>query len=311
MAKRLLLKVIVLGESGIGKTSLINRYVNRSFSEQYRKSIGVDFLCKEVELDGQHVTLEIWDTSGQKRFQSFGETFYRGACCCVLGYDITNSGSFEAVERHREELISVGFSDTDFPFVLIGIKSDLQAKRKVPRERARAWARSKNDIPVFEVSAKDGDQVNEAFLEVVRRALPKEPVVLVSNDGARVPFSAKIVKFSGFVKEVAGERPLVQDIPTEVSTEHLMRVKEYLRHHSYQTPPSIPTALPSSNLSDFISDWDDAFVSSFSRDDFQVFYDAVNYLQIQVLIELCGATTAIWSSAEDSQQALSSPPSSS
>lgn len=83
--KKVLLKVIILGDSGVGKTSLMNQYVNKKFSNQYKATIGADFLTKEVIVDDRIVTMQIWDTAGQERFQSLGVAFYRGADCCVLG----------------------------------------------------------------------------------------------------------------------------------------------------------------------------------------------------------------------------------
>ncbi|KAJ8910435.1 hypothetical protein NQ315_012577 [Exocentrus adspersus] len=82
--KKVLLKVIILGDSSVGKTSLMNQYVNRKFSNQYKATIGADFLTKEVTVDDRTVTMQIWDTAGQERFQSLGVAFYRGADCCVL-----------------------------------------------------------------------------------------------------------------------------------------------------------------------------------------------------------------------------------
>jgi hypothetical protein len=121
-----------------------------------------------------------------------------------------------------------------------------------------------------------------------------DSIVLVSSDGQRIAFSPKISSFSNLVKDVVGEEQTVEDIPTKVSAEHLTKIKEYLDHHGYEKPPTIPYPLGDSNLLRYISEWDNSFVSSFSREDFQVFYDMVDYLQIQVLMELCGATIASW-----------------
>ncbi|KAF0721376.1 hypothetical protein AaE_010076, partial [Aphanomyces astaci] len=88
--KKVLLKVIILGDSGVGKTSLMNQYVNQKFTNQYKATIGADFLTKEIMSDEKLVTMQIWDTAGQERFQSLGVAFYRGADACVLVYDITN-----------------------------------------------------------------------------------------------------------------------------------------------------------------------------------------------------------------------------
>ncbi|KAJ7978376.1 Ras-related protein Rab7 [Quillaja saponaria] len=125
--RRTLLKVIILGDSGVGKTSLMNQYVNRKFSNQYKATIGADFLTKEVQFEDRLFTLQIWDTAGQERFQSLGVAFYRGADCCVLVYDVNSMKSFDNLNNWREEfLIQASPSDPEnFPFVVIGNKIDV------------------------------------------------------------------------------------------------------------------------------------------------------------------------------------------
>ncbi|KAG5624998.1 hypothetical protein H5410_010216 [Solanum commersonii] len=103
--RRTLLKVIILGDSGVGKTSLMNQYVNKKFSNQYKATIGADFLTKEVQFEDRLFTLQIWDTAGQERFQSLGVAFYRGADCCVLVYDVNSMKSFENLNNWREEFL--------------------------------------------------------------------------------------------------------------------------------------------------------------------------------------------------------------
>jgi Ras-related protein Rab-7A len=171
-----LLKVIILGCSGVGKTSLMNQFVTHKFSNQYKATIGADFLTKQVEVDGQMVTLQLWDTAGQERFQSLGVAFYRGADCCVLVYDITDQKSFDALDSWRDEfLIQASPRDPDnFPFVLLGNKCDLDSKRKVNKTRAQNWCKSKNEIPNFETSAMDSSNVEAAFMRVARDALKQE-----------------------------------------------------------------------------------------------------------------------------------------
>lgn len=106
--KRALFKVIVLGDSGVGKTSLVAQYVHKRFSNQYKATIGADFMSKELQVDDRLVTLQIWDTAGQERFQSLGVAFYRGADCCVLVYDVNVLKSFDNLDNwHREFLNQV------------------------------------------------------------------------------------------------------------------------------------------------------------------------------------------------------------
>ncbi|EME27429.1 Ras-related protein RABG3c [Galdieria sulphuraria] len=168
-----LLKVVVLGDSGVGKTSLLERFVNRRFSQQYKATIGADFLTKDMFVDDRNVNLQIWDTAGQERYQSLGSAFYRGADACVLVYDITDVKSFESLETWRDEfLVSASPSDPQhFPFIVLGNKSDLEGQRSVPSRRAQQWCVSKGDIPYFETSAKENISVDKAFDVVVTNAL--------------------------------------------------------------------------------------------------------------------------------------------
>uniref|UniRef100_A0A0D3ELB0 Ras-related protein Rab7 n=3 Tax=Oryza TaxID=4527 RepID=A0A0D3ELB0_9ORYZ len=165
--RRMLLKVIILGDSGVGKTSLMNQYVNKKFSNQYKATIGADFLTKEVQIDDRLFTLQIWDTAGQERFQSLGVAFYRGADCCVLVYDVNVTKSFERLNSWREEfLIQASPSDPEnFPFVVLGNKIDVDGgnSRTVSEKKAKAWCASKGNIPYFETSAKEGFNVEAAF----------------------------------------------------------------------------------------------------------------------------------------------------
>ncbi|XP_010570303.1 PREDICTED: ras-related protein Rab-7a isoform X1 [Haliaeetus leucocephalus] len=170
--KKVLLKVIILGDSGVGKTSLMNQYVNKKFSNQYKATIGADFLTKEVMVDDRLVTMQIWDTAGQERFQSLGVAFYRGADCCVLVFDVTAPNTFKTLDSWRDEfLIQASPRDPEnFPFVVLGNKIDLE-NRQVTTKRAQAWCYSKNNIPYFETSAKEAINVEQAFQTIARNAL--------------------------------------------------------------------------------------------------------------------------------------------
>ncbi|CAO3640281.1 unnamed protein product [Mucor fragilis] len=175
--KKVLLKVIILGDSGVGKTSLMNQYVNKKFSNQYKATIGADFLTKEVLVDNRVVTMQIWDTAGQERFQSLGVAFYRGADCCVLAYDVNNSRSFESLDQWRDEfLVQASPRDPDrFPFVLLGNKIDVEeSRRMVSQKRAMAWCQSKGNVPYFETSAKEAINVEQAFQTIAKNALSQE-----------------------------------------------------------------------------------------------------------------------------------------
>jgi len=186
--KKVLLKVIILGDSSVGKTSLMNMYVNRKFNNQYKATIGADFLTKEVMVahngDQRLVTMQIWDTAGQERFQSLGVAFYRGADACILVFDLTQKKSFDNLDTWREEfLVQSGPAETDtFPFVVLGNKCDLKDSRVVNTKQAQDYCKAKKimskdgETPMFfETSAKDSKDVTKAFTTVATLALEKQP----------------------------------------------------------------------------------------------------------------------------------------
>ncbi|KAI8970150.1 vacuolar biogenesis protein [Mycotypha africana] len=175
--KKILLKVIILGDSGVGKTSLMNQYVNKKFSNQYKATIGADFLTKEVLVDDRLVTMQIWDTAGQERFQSLGVAFYRGADCCVLVYDVNNSRGFESLDQWKDEfLVQASPRDPEnFPFVLLGNKVDVEeSRRMITQKRAMAWCQANGNVPYFETSAKEAINVEQAFQTIAKNALSQE-----------------------------------------------------------------------------------------------------------------------------------------
>jgi len=177
LKKKVLLKVIILGDSGVGKTSLMNRYVSDKFSQQYKATIGADFLTKEINIDDKAVTLQIWDTAGQERFQSLGTAFYRGADCCILVFSITDQKTFENLDGWANEFLQHASPQQpqDFPFVCIGNKVDLEDKRAVEKSRAEHWIKSRNEnIAFFEASAKMSVQVEESFRHLASEALGRE-----------------------------------------------------------------------------------------------------------------------------------------
>ncbi|CAO3650625.1 unnamed protein product [Mucor hiemalis] len=138
--------------------------------------IGADFITKEVETDnGKKVMMQIWDTAGQEQFQSLGVAYYRGADACVLVYDVNNFLSFQHLERWREDFLKQSSLPNEearhFPLLIIGNKIDID-DRVVSRRQARAWAEvhssDKMQIPCFEASAKNGDNVEKAFAQIAK-----------------------------------------------------------------------------------------------------------------------------------------------
>ncbi|RKP14389.1 P-loop containing nucleoside triphosphate hydrolase protein, partial [Piptocephalis cylindrospora] len=125
-------KVVLIGDGGVGKTSLRNQYIHNRFAATYKATIGADFLSAEVEgADGRRVLLQVWDTAGQERFASLGKAFYRGADACILVYSVASYASFASLDRWRRDFLCHA-SPADpaaFPFIIVGNKSDLGEER--------------------------------------------------------------------------------------------------------------------------------------------------------------------------------------
>jgi len=166
----LVAKVIFLGDSGVGKSSLLGRYIDNHFSHQYRATIGAAFVSDDVVYEGRTITLQIWDTAGQERFQSLGTAYYRGTDCCVLVFDVNVDSSFHSLPKWQKEFLSQAeITDPQFPFVVIGNKIDKGEERVISRKQAVSWCES-NHITYFETSAKLGQMVEQTFEVIAQRA---------------------------------------------------------------------------------------------------------------------------------------------
>ena len=153
-------KVLLLGNSDVGKSSLLLRYVDSVWSDTFVPTIGVDFKVKTIEIDGKKVKLQIWDTAGQERFRTVVSTYFRGAHGIFLIYDITNRDSFKNLENWLIE-IEKNASENVLK-ILIGNKNDLEDERDISPDEGKAFA-NRNGMQFIETSAKMNTNVNEAF----------------------------------------------------------------------------------------------------------------------------------------------------
>lgn len=162
-----LFKLLIIGDSNVGKSSLLLRFADNSFSGSYITTIGVDFKIRTVEMDGERVKLQIWDTAGQERFRTITSTYYRNTHGVIIVYDVTNPESFVNVKRWLNEISE---NCDNVCKILVGNKNDDPAKKKVDTQDAMQFGRSLG-VPLFETSAKENINVEEMFMYFTRMVL--------------------------------------------------------------------------------------------------------------------------------------------
>lgn len=166
-----------LGDGGVGKSCLMNRFVANQYDDGTFHTIGVEFLNKDLEVDGVKYTLQIWDTAGQERFRALRTPFYRGSDVCLLCYAIDDHDSFDSLANWREEFLKYADipSEQQFPFIVVGNKNDLPAtERNVTMEEVTAWCDVNQISSHIETSAKQSKNVTEAFGLAVKQWIRME-----------------------------------------------------------------------------------------------------------------------------------------
>jgi len=161
-----LFKLLLIGDSGVGKSCLLLRFADDTYTESYISTIGVDFKIRTIELDGKTVKLQIWDTAGQERFRTITSSYYRGAHGIIVVYDVTDQESFANVKTWLGEIDRYAAENVNK--LLVGNKADLVQKKVVEFSVAKEFADSLS-IPFLETSAKNSTNVEEAFLTMARQ----------------------------------------------------------------------------------------------------------------------------------------------
>ena len=153
-------KLIFLGDQGVGKSCILNRFMNDTFTEEYQATIGLDFQSKNVQIDNQDIHLLLYDTAGQEKFRSLIPMYTRDANIILLVYEVTSKDSFLHLNHWLNDLTTV--KKDEVIFVVVGNKTDLEDKREVSREEGEQFAKD-NDYLFAEVSAKNGKGFQDLF----------------------------------------------------------------------------------------------------------------------------------------------------
>ncbi|OEL16398.1 Ras-related protein RABA2a [Dichanthelium oligosanthes] len=171
-----LFKVVLIGDSGVGKSNLLSRFTRNEFCLESKSTIGVEFATRTLHVEGKIIKAQIWDTAGQERYRAITSAYYRGALGAVLVYDVSKPTTFENISRWLKELRD--HADSNIRIMLVGNKTDLRHLRAVATEDAQNFAEAEG-LSYIETSALEATNVEEAFqliLGEIYRAISKKPV---------------------------------------------------------------------------------------------------------------------------------------
>mmetsp|Transcript_4768 Transcript_4768/g.5830 ORF Transcript_4768/g.5830 Transcript_4768/m.5830 type:complete len:204 (+) Transcript_4768:290-901(+) len=182
------IKLLMIGDSGVGKTCLLLRYANDSFSPTFITTIGIDFKIKNIEIDNKRVKLQIWDTAGQERFRTITTSYFRGAQGIVLVYDVTDRRSFESIRNWISQIQQ--HADVHVNKILVGNKCDMLDEKVVSTEEGKKLAEEFN-MQFWETSAKNDVNVEQSFHSIAKSV--KDRIIA---DGGSGPTGGKSVTLS-------------------------------------------------------------------------------------------------------------------
>lgn len=160
-----LFKVVLIGDSGVGKSNLLSRFTKNEFNLESKTTIGVEFATKTIECGDKIIKAQIWDTAGQERYRAITSAYYRGAVAALLVYDITKLHTFQNVEKWLQELKD--YADDNIVVMLVGNKTDLKHLRAVKEDEAKSFA-EENELAFIETSALDSTNVVDAFEQIIQ-----------------------------------------------------------------------------------------------------------------------------------------------
>lgn len=181
-----LFKIILIGDSNVGKTCVVQRFQSGVFSDKHQNTIGVDFSVRSLNIEGKKVKVQVWDTAGQERFRTITQSYYRSAHGAIIAYDITRRQTFESVPHWIHEVERYGAAN--LKVMLIGNKTDLAENRQILFEEACTLAEKFGLLAVLETSAKESRNIDEVFLLMTKELIARNTLHF-HKDGPRNSFA--------------------------------------------------------------------------------------------------------------------------
>ena len=176
----MMFKVVLVGDSFVGKTNIMSKYLKNEFHEDSKATVGVEFGSKQFDIEGHAIKAQIWDTAGQERYKAITSAYYKGAKGAFVVYDITRKGSFESIDKWVNDL--TGTADKKITIVIIGNKCDLEDQRQITKEQGEEKA-SKLEAAFLETSAFSGENLDKAFEMMMNQVYKKcHEEMMAEND---------------------------------------------------------------------------------------------------------------------------------
>ena len=166
----LMVKVVIVGDSGVGKTNIMSKYLKNEFHEDSKATVGVEFGSKQFNIQGHQVKAQIWDTAGQERYKAITSAYYKGAKGAFIVYDISRKNTFDSISRWVSDITAT--ADKKITLILIGNKSDLEDQRQVTKEQGEEKAKEFG-LAFLEASASSGDNLEKAFSLMINEVYKK------------------------------------------------------------------------------------------------------------------------------------------
>eukprot|EP00246_Nothoceros_aenigmaticus_P007723 TRINITY_DN21744_c0_g1_i1.p1 TRINITY_DN21744_c0_g1~~TRINITY_DN21744_c0_g1_i1.p1 ORF type:complete len:227 (+),score=50.25 TRINITY_DN21744_c0_g1_i1:23-682(+) len=201
-----LFKIVLIGDSGVGKSNLLSRFTRNEFCLESKSTIGVEFATRSIQVDGKTLKAQIWDTAGQERYRAITSAYYRGAVGALLVYDITKHITYENVERWLKELRD--HADSNIVIMLVGNKSDLKHLRGVTTEEASSFA-EREGLSFVETSALESTNVEKAFQRIlteIYRIVSKKALASEESSASGPGEGRAIIVPAGNDNVVAGKK---------------------------------------------------------------------------------------------------------